>query len=494
MRANYSTNASPQFSVLSDDQIGEIYYGALEVLARTGTRVYHEGALELLKNAGVVVEDGNLAHIPAWLVKDSLAATPERIVITGRTGKHSISLERDKVYFGTGSDCVFIIDPYTDERRRFTYKDIYNAAKISDALANTDFHMSHGLTSDVPGPTYDRHQFLAMLEGCTKPFVITSVDGEGLQDQYEMACVVVGGEEAFAKNPLFVIYIEPSSPLVNSKEAMEKLLFAAEKGIPAIFTPCPTAGGTAPATMAGVLVQSLAECLVGVVIAQLKRRGAPIIIGGVVSILDMSTTIFSYGAPELSLLSAAFTDIAKWLRLPMFSTAGCSDAKVLDQQAAIEAAISIAMAALSGANLVHDVGYLESGLVGSDDMLVLSDEVIGMVKRIMRGVPVNEETLALEVIDRVGPGGHYLSDAHTFKHFKGEFWRPRLADRKRWEDWKADGGKSMAQRVHERVLDLIENYEPEPIPTDVHARLKAIVAAADARHPEAMDAKTAGHG
>lgn len=482
MRVNYKVNATPVFRILSDDQIEEIYHGALEVLERTGTQVYHEEALRLLKEAGAVVADENLVHIPPWLVKAGLAATPERIALTGRNGKYRIALEKDKIYFGTGSDCPFIIDPYTDERRQFTYKDIYNAAKISDALPNIDFHMSHGLTSDVPVNTYDRHQFLAMLEGCTKPFVITAVDAEGLADQYEMACTVLGGEEEFAKNPLFVIYIEPSSPLFHSKEAVGKLLYCAEKGIPAIYTPCPIAGGTGPTTLAGLLVQALAECLVGIVIGQLKKKGTPIIIGGVVSILDMKLAVLSYGAPELSLLSAAFTDIAKWLRLPMFSTAGCGDAKVLDQQAAIEAAISIAIAALSGANLIHDVGYLESGLVGSDDMLVMSDEVIGMVKRIMRGITVDEENLALEVIDRVGPGGHYLGDEHTLKHFKEAFWFPSLIDRRRWEDWEARGRKTMGQRVREKVIDLIENYEPDPIPEDVHAKLKAIVARADQLH------------
>jgi trimethylamine--corrinoid protein Co-methyltransferase len=482
MRVNYRVNATPVFRILSDDQIEEIYHGALEVLERTGVRVYHEEALELLKDAGAVVEDENRVHIPPWLVKAGLAATPERIALTGRTGKYRIILEKDKIYFGTGSDCPFIIDPYTNERRPFTYQDIYNAAKISDALPNIDFHMSHGLTSGVPVNTYDRHQFLAMLEGCTKPLVITAVDAEGLADQYKMACTLLGGEEEFAKNPLFVIYIEPSSPLFHSKEAVAKLLYCAEKGIPAIYTPCPIAGATGPATLAGLLAQDLAECLGGIVIGQLRKEGTPIIIGGVVSILDMKTTVLSYGAPELSLLSAAYTDITKWLRLPMFSTAGCSDAKVLDEQAAIEAAISIVMAALSGANLIHDVGYLESGLVGSDDMLVMSDEIISMAKRIMRGITVDEENLALKVIDRVEPGGHYLGDKHTLKHFKEEFWFPDLMDRKRWDDWEAEGRKTMAQRVREKVIDLIENHEPDPIPDDVYAQLKAIAVAADERH------------
>jgi len=165
----------------------------------------------------------------------------------------------------------------------------------------------------------------------------------------------------------------------------------------------------------------------------------------------------------------------------MFSTAGCSDAKTVDQQAAIESAISIAMAALSGASLIHDVGYIESGLVGSYDMLVMSNEIIGMVKRIMGGIPVNEETMALDVIAKVGPGGHFLGEKHTFKHFRS-FWLPELIDRSKCDDWEAAGAKTLGDRVHEKVISLIETYEPEPIPDDVETRLKEIIAQADARH------------
>jgi len=482
MRTNYQTNATPLFRVLTDDQIEDIYLAALEVLERTGTRVYLEEAVSLLRDAGCQVTDGNLVRIPSWLVKACRETTPERVVIAGRDRSKRLALEYNQAYFGTGSDCPFLLDPYTDERRRYTFQDIYHAAKLAEALPHIDFHMSVGLTSDVPMKTYDRHQLLAMLQGTTKPLVITAVNKQGLADQYEMACAVLGGAEEFARAPLFVVYIEPSSPLSNTKEALEKVIYAAETGIPMIYTPCPICGATAPATLAGILVQCLAECLTGLVLAQLARKGASVIIGGVVTIMDMASTIMPYGAPELPLLSAAMTDVAKWLRLPMFSTAGCGDSKVLDEQAAIESSLSIAIAALSGANLIHDVGYLEAGLVGSLDMLVMSDEVISMVKRIMRGITVDREHLAIEVIDQVGPGGHFLAEDHTLRHFRTEFWQPRLMDRSRVETWQAAGAKPLRQRVREKVLDLIEHFAPTPIPADVEKKLKAIVSRADQRY------------
>jgi len=482
MRANYQVNATPQFRVLSDDQIEEIFNAALDVLERVGMQLYGDEGLALLEAAGCPVSDGGRVRIPSWLVKDALNTTPRRIVVAGRDRRKRVYLEKDKIHFGTGSDCPNLIDPNTDEVRNYTYQDVYNAARISDALPNINFHMSLGLTSGVVPHAYDRHQFMAMLQGTSKPLVITTVDKAGLVDQYRMACEVLGGPEEFAKLPLFVVYIEPSSPLTHSIEAVEKILYSAETGIPAIYTPCIMCGGTGPITLAGGMVQCLAESLTGVVLAQLKRKGAAVIIGGVQSTIDMKTSILSYGAPEMTLLSAAFNDIAKWLRLPMFSTAGCSDAKVLDQQAAIEASMSITIAALSGANLIHDVGYLESGLLGSYDMLVMSNEAIGMAKRLLQGVTVTPETLAVDVIERVGPGGHYLTQEHTRHHFRNELWLPTLMDRQQRRSWDASGSKTMAERVRAKVLHILEHHEPLPIPEEVEARLKEIVAQADERY------------
>jgi trimethylamine--corrinoid protein Co-methyltransferase len=490
MRANYQVNITPQFRVLAEDQIEEIFHAALDVLERVGTRVYGREALDLLAEAGCLVGQETVAqdtpsaraYIPAWLAEQMLASTPSRITIAGRDRHKRIPLERDKFYFGTGSDCPSLVDPYTDETRKYTFDDVYNAARISDALPHIDFHMSLGLTSGVQAQTYDRPQLLAMLKGTSKPLVITAVDREGLADQYEMACEVLGGPEEFARLPLLVVYIEPSSPLTNSIEAVEKILYAAEVGIPAIYTPCIMAGGTGPVTVAGTMVQALAEYLVGVVLAQLKQPGAGVIMGGVNSPMDMTTSILSYGAPELALISAAMTDMAKALGVPMFSTAGCSDSKVLDQQAAIEATLSIVVAALSGANLIHDVGYLESGLLGSFDMLVMADEVIGMAKRILSGVAVTPETMAVDVIEQVGPGGHYLTQPHTRAHFRDEAWFPTLIDRQMRRSWAASGSQTMAQRVRAKVRDILKNHQPLPLPEGVEESLKEIVARAEASH------------
>jgi trimethylamine--corrinoid protein Co-methyltransferase len=480
MRVNVTDQRNPGFKVLSEDQTEMIYSATLDVLQMTGGSVFHEEALDLFRQSDAVVSDGNRVRIPVSMVERALKDCPRKITLSGRDDKKVLRLEKNMVNFGTGSDCPFIYDRSTGKRRQYTSKDVSEAARMVDYLSNFDFFMSHGLVSDVPNPkTYDRHQFLTMVSNTAKPLILTSVDGEGLRDLYEMACLIRGGEEEFRVNPLFIIYIEPSSPLKHTKEAVEKLLFAAEKGIPAIYTPCPSAGATAPATIAGMLVQDLAETLLGLVLSNLKKPGMPLIMGGVQTIMDMSTSTYSYGAPELSLASAASTDISKWLGLPMFSTGGCSDSKTVDEQAAVEATFSLLAAFLSGASLIHDVGYLDSGLNGSIEMLAICDEIIGMVKRFGRGVQVDEDNLAFEVINRVGPGGHFLSDDHTMRHFRKEFWLPNLMDRSSYEGWLAEGKKTLKERGEEKTNHILQTHQPMPIDENVMKEMKEIIEKAD---------------
>ncbi|UCB45705.1 MAG: trimethylamine methyltransferase family protein [Spirochaetota bacterium] len=479
MRVNITEQRSPMFRVLSEDQIEIIYEAALDIVSKTGEKVFHEGALHLFQQSDAIV-DGNRVRIPVSMVERAIKDYPSNITVSGRDEKRALHLQKNRVHFGTGSDCPFITDRKTGKRRRYTYNDVAEAARIVDYLPNFDFFMSHGLVSDVPNPnTYDRHQFLAMVSNTAKPLILTSVDGAGLRDLYEMACIIRGSEEEFRINPLFIIYIEPSSPLNHTKEAVEKLLFSAEKSIPAIYTPCPSAGATAPVTLAGMLAQTLAETLFGIVLSNLKKPGMPLIMGGVQTIMDMMTTTFSYGAPELSLASAASTDISKWLGFPMFSTGGCSDSKTVDEQAAIEATLSLYTAMLSGATIVHDVGYLESGLNGSLPMLVLCDEIIDMVKHICKGINVTDDELAIDVIDRVGPGGHFLSDDHTLKYYKERFWFPKLIDRSNIETWIGEGKKTLKHRVEAKMYDILKTHSPIPIDENVLKGLRNIIEKAD---------------
>jgi trimethylamine--corrinoid protein Co-methyltransferase len=486
LKTNHLVNATPSFEVLSEDEIEAIYFAALTVLYETGVRVYEEEGIDVAHSGGAIVEDRTedsaLVKIPPWMVDKALATLPRKVVLRGPDRKHKMELYKDSIYFGSGSDTPFTIDPYTHERRRATYKDVKNFARLAQALPNMDFHMSLGIVQDTAVGTYDRWQYLAMLEGTNKPINITAVDIDGLKDQLEMAHIRVGGKDEWRKGPIFSLYIEPVSPLSHSEEVVQKLLFATDNEIPFVYTPCPLAGATAPCTLAGTAVQALTESLFGIVVSQIRKPGAPLIIGGLMSNMDMLTTVYCYGSPEMALLSAAYTQITKWLGVPEYETAGCSDAKMFDEQAAMEATINIATAALSGGNMIHDVGYIEQGLTSSPDLMVASNEIIDMVKRIMKGIDVSDDEKALHVMDEVGPGGHYLEHDHTFNRFKTGIWQPDLIDRQVFENWEASGSKTFRERVNERVVEILD-AEEEPLMDDkMFKELRHICELADEKH------------
>lgn len=495
-KTNYQVNATPTFEVLSEDEIEAIYYSALRVLYETGLRVYEKEGVEVAYSGGAIIEattqDSSLVKIPPWMVDRARATLPRKVVVTGPNRKYCMELYKNQIYFGTGSDTPFTLDPYTGRRRRATYQDVKNLARLAEALPNIDFHMSLGIVQDSAVGTYDRWQYLAMLEGTNKPINITAVDLDGLNDQLEMAYIRLGGKEEWKKGPCFSLYIEPVSPLSHSKEVVQKLLFSADHDIPFVYTPCPLAGATAPTTLAGTAVQALTESLFGIVLSQLRKPGAQLIIGGLMSNMDMLTTVYCYGSPEMALLSAAYTQITKWLEVPEYETGGCSDAKLFDEQAAMEATINLATAALVGGNMIHDVGYIEQGLTSSPEMMVASDEIIDMVKHILGGISVTDETMALDTIDEIGPGGHYRKHNHT-THFETGIWQPKLIDRQNWENWRLAGGKTYQQRVRERVIEILE-ADAEPLVDEaMHKELHRICELADARHKdEELDIKMFG--
>jgi len=493
-KTNFLINATPRLQVLTEDQIEAIYYAALTVLYETGVRVYDKEGVDIAHSGGAIVEDttddSSLVKIPHYVVEKARKTVPSKVVITGPDRRYRMELFKNQIYYGGGSDTPYVLDAYTGERRRATYQDVKNCARVAQALPNYDFHMSLGITQDTAVGTYDRWQYLAMLEGTSKPINVTAVDLEGVRDQLEMAHIRVGGREEWKKGPIFSLYIEPVSPLSHSEEVVQKLIFATDNDIPFVYTPCPLAGGTAPTTLAGLMVQALTESLFGIVISQIRKPGAQIIIGGLMSNMDMQSTIYCYGSPEMALLSAGYTDITKWLGVPEYETAGCSDAKLYDEQAAMESTINIATAGLVGGNMIHDVGYLDSGLTSSMELMVSSNEIIGMIKRILHGISVDDGSMALDVMAEVGPGGHYLATDHTMKRFKTEIWQPDLISHENWENWNLSGSKRFGERVNERVRQILET-ETEPLMDDaMFKELRRICELADARHKdEELDMK-----
>ena len=477
--SNYTVNQSPRFRILSDDQIAEVHRATLEVMRRTGVRVEEPSAIEVFAKAGCWI-DGKRVRFPARLVEWAIQVSPSRVMLCDRNGQPAVALEGERAYFGTGSDTPYIVDAETGERRRVVKQDVADLSRVVDALPHMGFMMCSGIASDVPEQISDLHHFEAMVNNTVKPIVFTAWSLANLKDIIAMAECVAGGAEALQRSPFCALYTEPISPLVLGLEATQKLMYMAEKGLPTVFTPGLLTGGSGPVTIAGGLVQGNAEMLAGFVLAQLIREGTPMIYGGGIFPIDMRTTMMSYGSPESMVGTCVLKDMARYYRLPMFHFAGCSDAKTFDQQASLEGALWVLMAALSGGNLVHDMGYIDNGLTTSYQMLVAMDEVVGMVERIVRGVEVSPETLALDVIDRVGPGGEYVTEEHTFKHFR-ENWYPSLLDRSNYTTWASQGKQTLGDRAAARARHLLATHHCPPLAPEVAAQLKEIIARAERR-------------
>ncbi len=464
-KTNISERAGLRLKILSDDQIKEIHSRSLEILSRTGVYVESDEAIEMLAEAGCRVQDG-IVKFPPGLVEWALDMAPSQFLFYDRTGDHALNIGGNNTSFGMGPTLLYMLDPDTGERRKFVKSDTEKAARVADALENIEWVMGLGTISDCDPADTEVHEFDAMVRNTTKPLITWAESLQGLKSIIKMAEAVRGGKEALQDAPFIASYSEPISPLTQNEIAVEKLLITADYGIPTVHTPIPQAGASLPTTLAGTLVGINAENLASVTISQVRKAGAPIIIGGVIGTMDMLQAQLAYGSPEMQLMLAAYMDMAHYYEIPTWGTGGCTDSKLPDQQAAIEAAQSVLYSALSGANLVHDPGYMASGTQGSLDMLVMVDEIARMAKYITRGMRVNDQTLALDAIHDVGPGGEFLTSSHTFQNFREQLYFPTLMDRQPQDKWVESGAKTMGDRIKERYRHILDTHEVEPLPDE----------------------------
>lgn len=459
-----------RYSRLTDEQFQLVHAASLEILERIGVRVDLGEALELLKHAGARVED-NLVRLPPRLVEQALQTAPKQVTLFNRHGEPVMPLDGDRCFFGPGSDCLNIIDHRTGERRKPVMQDVVEGMILCDALPNIDFVMSMFLPADVDQTIADTYQAEVMLSHTTKPIILVSYGASGLRNAVEMAEVVVGGPEALRAHPLLTCYINVVSGAVHNDECLEKLLYLAEKGLPSIYIPGSNAGVTSPISMPGAVALDMAGGLLGLVLSQLKREGTPYILSAMdPAALDMRTSVSPYAYAERGIIRS----VSQRYGLPTFALSGCSDSKVVDQQAAAEAALTMMAEVLMGGNIVHDLGYLESGLTFSFAQLAICDQMANWVKAFFSPVEVNDETLALNVITEVGPGGQYLKHKHTRAHFR-EHWYPDLFERGNYTDWAQKGSQTLGERAATRVQKILDEHHPQPLPDAVRARLRQIV-------------------
>ncbi len=477
MKGNSENFKGPFFKRLTDNQCGEIYSACLEVLENTGVYFEDDEAFQLLKEAGCYEIDQHRLSIPSHLIDWAVSKAPRQIILYDQRGNPSINIGGYNYYFGVGSDGNYILDYRTQERRKGKLSDIEEGIRLCDSLPNIDFVMSMLIPKDVPQEIMDRYQMEIMLDKTDKPIVFVNSDLEGMKDCVKMSQLVAGGEENLKRKPFIASYNNLSRPLLQNVETTQKIIYCAQKGIPCILkTATSMKGAITPVTTPAYLVSTYAGQLAGLLISQLTKKGAPFIFEGAGGgTFDMRTTLGAIAVPD----NRGFApDFSHFMKMPMFGQGGGSDAKIVDGQATAEAAFSILLQALGGAGIIHDVGYLESHNTQSFEMLVICNELISWVKHFMKGIDINRESMALDVIDEVEPDGNYMEHSHTLKHFR-EDWYPDLFDRNRYSDWAVKGEKSINQRARERVDELLANHQPEGLPGSLMDQLKEITKAAE---------------
>ncbi len=433
--------------VWDDDACRRVHEASLTLLERTGVDVKDERARELCAAAGARV-DGRRVLLPPELVRGALDSAPRSWELRPRGGETApLELRDGAGHTGSGPDCLYVSDPKTGERRRARLADVEAAARVVEALPEIDFAMSMALPEDVENEVVDTTQFAAMLRGTRKPIVVSSpFGGESLYTMHEMAaaCGEAGSIACLAMT---------SPPLQLDDVCCSKALACADLDVPLVLAPSVSAGAQGPASLTACVAVANAEVLAGLVVHQLGKAGAPFVMGVGTGVMNMQSAVEVYNSPGVFLGNQAQLDVIRWYGLPSWHYAGHSDSKGLDEQWALELGISTILGALSRATLLHDVGYMESGLQSTLEGLVLGDEVVGYARAFLGELRVDDETLALAEVEAAGPGGNHLGTNMTRRHFR-DFWRASLIDQNTFDRWSAAGRTTLLERVRTRLAEI----------------------------------------
>ena len=458
---------SAHYTRLGPQECEKIHWGCIEILEHVGVEVHDEKALDLLVKGGAKA-DGIIVRIPELMVLKALAVTPKNMTLFDQKGEIAIRAQGYNSYYGGGSDCLNVLDHRTGKRRLAGMQDVIEAQTVQDALPEFSFVMSAFLPSDVDRRIYDRYQMEAMLNHTTKPIIFVSPDFEGCVIATEMAEIVAGGVEAFQRRPFATCYINVTSGLIANQEALQKCIYLAEKGLPQLYIPL----GGGPHSVAGNTAYEYAGVLLGIVLAQLVREGSPVCVPGWGGGLpNLRTMAGSYCMADGQGLALA---MGHYYGLPTFGMAGCTDSKVLDAQTGAEIAFNLLLQTLEGGNIIHDLGFMDSGLQGSLALMAICNDWVDWIRHATAGVDVTREGLALDVVHELGPSGDYLSHPHTLAHCRDGCY-PRLVDMFTYSRWVEQGGIDMAERGAVLVERILEEHEVEPLTPDIQRDVHALV-------------------
>ncbi len=459
---------------LTDEDIKKIHQASMTVLAEAGVEIHERAALDLCAEKGARVDyDRNRACFNEDLVMQAVETAPSTVTIYGRgDDSRNITLGGTKVYMGTGGTALNVID-FDRKRRKTTVEDIAKTARLINGLDNIHFFVIPCYPNELDTEVVDVNRFYHSINNTTKPIMGGLFTEDGVDRVINMAAEIAGGLDKLVERPFISFISSILSPLKFDDVRTRMLMKISKAGLPVATSCAPLAGATSPVTLAGTLVQLNAEALSGVVLSQLVHPGAPILYSAVPTIMDMQTMSFLFGSVESGIMNAAAAQMAQFYKLPLYSTGGISDSKQPDQQAGYEKVLTALMPALAGANFIHEAaGQLDSGMTISYAQYVIDNDINGQVMRAVRGIEVDEYTLAAEVITKVGPGGNFLAEKQTAKKMRTEFYYPKVSNRTNYAGWEQAGCKDTWTLAEEVARQILENHTPDSIPEEIDKKIR----------------------
>jgi trimethylamine--corrinoid protein Co-methyltransferase len=468
----------PRFlEFLSEDQVQTIHAASVRVLEKTGIEVENENVMKIFTEAGADTDlQKRRVYLSEALIKEALKKSPSEIKLFGLDGKQALAFGGRNIYFNPGSTALYMLDRETMKMRRPSSADFTDFVRLTDYLEFMHAQSTAMTLGDVPDQIVDRIRFYLILKNSTKPIIAGAFSIEGLYDMKHMLEIVVGGEGELRRRPRLLMDVCPSPPLKWSKLTSQNLIDSAEFDIPIEIIPAPQLGSTAPATLAGLLVQHNAEFLSGLVMAQLVKPGLPCMYSGSPSLMDMRYGTGCVGNVEVTMLCSAYAQIARFYHIPSGAYMGISEAKLVDAQSGLESAVGLVGGTLAGINCITGPGMLGFENCQSFEKLVIDNDICGMALRLLKEISFNDETLALDLISKVGPGGHFLSEKHTLKWFQTEEFMPStVIDKISKPKWESMGAKDALKRAKEQVDKILSEHHPKPLQQDTEKELDSFI-------------------
>jgi trimethylamine--corrinoid protein Co-methyltransferase len=456
-------------NVLTKEGVERIRYAALEILEVTGMAIRSEKGRRLLRDAGCPVDEKSaVVKFPPNLVEDMARKNDRAVVFYGRTRRHDARLDFDHVHVcsdGNGTEAMDF-----DSRKRVTSRksDVARSAFVADALKGHGINWPTVTSQDVPQGTRHIHDLQASLQNTEKHITLaTDTTPWEVQDVVELASAAVGGEEELRKRPIISSIHTSFTPLQIEGEGLDAGFVAADAGLPICFYVMPGPGSTGPATLAGSMALAVAESLAGNTLFQLNRPGTAFVFSCGIAPMDMKTSTRAGGSPEHGLTSAAYTQMAHYFGFPSLVGGFVTTAKEPDEQAAYEKFSSAVTPILAGADMIAGIGLLEDCRTIWLEQLVIDSEMSRIIGRMAQGIEVDDDTLAVDVIEKVGIGKDFLGQRHTMEHFRTEHFIPIVTDRSSYDTWRAKGSRSMLDRAGDEVRRIFKEHTVEPVRGEV---------------------------